>query len=402
MDSGPPSITPGQVMLGFPPPAEARPPAEGWDMPPWNTWTFRNIRRMFPTAPIRRSEKPWVFKESLVPLDSVTFENHKGEITTLDHHLAETNTNAIVVLHKGKLVFERYRQGMTAHDLHLSQSVSKSFIAALAGIVIAEGTLDPQQPLGDLIPELEGRAYGAATVRHVMDMASGVIFDESYENLESDVRRIDRAFGWLPRRPGDSQSIYEVAASLTESHPHGNRFDYRSIETDVLAWAIERAAGRHLTELMRDKLWQPTGMEDDGLYCVDGAGSCFADGGLNATIRDYARFGQLHLQDGARGRKQILPASFLDEIRDADPSLFGAPYNQTMPYGAYRNQMWVCHHVRGDYEARGIFGQRIWIDKETQTVVARFGAWPRPLVPHFTVDTHKSCRAIAAYLKAEA
>ena len=107
------------------------------------------------------------------------------------------------------------------------------------------------------------------------------------------------------------------------------------------------------------------------------------------------------LQGGARGRKQILPTAYLDEIRDADPSLFGDPYNQVLPYGAYKNKMWVCHHVRGDYAARGIYGQKIWIDPESDTVIAKFSAWPRPVMPHFAVDTHKACRAIAAYLKAK-
>jgi len=384
-------------------PPKLRVPFMDWDRPPWNRWSFQHVRELLPTAQVWRGNGP----SSLLPqlpmdLGGIEFERIDGVPTTLDTFLDDTYTDGFLVLHRGRIISERYFNGMNERTLHLSQSMAKSVTAAAAGRLVAKGMLDPSALVTHYLPELAATAYHGAILQQVLDMTSGVRFNEDYTDPHSDVGRIDVASGWKPAPPGTQdfpEHMWELILTLTtRERPHGESFAYRSIETDVLAFCMERASGRRLPELVSELLWQPMGADESACFTLDRAGYALADGGLNATLRDYARFGALYLNDGMFNGRQIVPAAWIKATRCGDHSLFGEPYTQTTPNGAYRNQFWIEDVSRPAIMCRGVFGQLIYIDDARDLVVVKLSSWPDFLNVEFGINTLRMIHALAREL----
>jgi CubicO group peptidase (beta-lactamase class C family) len=390
------------VMAGFPPPPERRVSLENWDQPPFNRWTFQRVRQVIPTREVSRGTEPACLLEGEPrDLDHVSFETVQGRTATLAQLLEETFTDGFLVLHRGKVVTERYFNGMQPATLHLSQSVAKTVVGTVAGILIHRGTLDPDAPLTRYVPELERCGYGDARLRHLLDMASGVRFTEDYGHPDSDMTKLDVASGWRPNTSGEApDSIYDLALTLPKECEHGTRFQYRSIETDVISWCMERATGLHLTELVGRELWAKLGAEWDACFTVDRAGTALSDGGFNATLRDYARFGQTILQDGRFNGGQIVPAEWVAACRSGDNALFGEPHRSHFPNGAYRNKWWIKDVSARVTMALGVFGQMIYVDPDAALVAVKLSTWPGYLNPEFNLDTIRAVEAVAAALNA--
>lgn len=356
-------------------------PREDWDRAPWNRWSFQHLREILPTAEVWRGDGPVAeFARCPQNLGAIRFPSARGDISVADF-LDNSCTDGFIVLHHGKVVFERYMNGMTERSLHLSQSVAKSFCGALVGIAAAAGAVDPQKPITHYLPELAATAYDGARVQHILDMGSGVAYSEEYTDPYSDVGRTDVASGWKPKPAGDTRdwprSMWQQVLGLKQREAeHGSRFSYRSIETDVLAFMLERVSGLRLPELLSREIWQKMGMEESACYTVDPEGYALADGGLNACLRDYARFGQMVAQDGFFNRRQIVPEAWIRETRRGNPDLFGAELKATMPRGAYRNQFWIEDFEKPVLECHGVFGQWIHSDPEHDLVIAKLSSWP--------------------------
>jgi hypothetical protein len=286
--------------------------------------------------------------------------------------------------------------------LHLSQSVAKSVTAGAAGALIGKGLLDPAAPVTQYIPELEATAYRGAKVAHILDMTSGVAFDESdYANRYSDVGMMDVASGWKPVPPGSDPGfrwpahVFEQILGLARLEAeHGSRFLYRSVETDVLAFCMERASGHRLPQIISDEIWAPMGAEESACITVDPAGYALASGGFNATLRDYARFGLLYLQDGGG----VLPPAWVADTRRGPHGLSNDYLRLSLPSGCYRNQFWVEDAGAETIMARGVFGQLIYIAPRHEMVVVKLSSYPDFLNLDFTLDTLAMIRAIAAEL----
>jgi CubicO group peptidase (beta-lactamase class C family) len=357
---------------------EMRVPREDWDRAPWNRWSFQHVREMVPTAAVWRGAGP----ASPLPrhhqaIDDITFVLD-GKSSTINAFLENSFTDGFIVLHRGSIIAERYMNGMTERTPHLSQSVAKSITGTVAGILAGRGVLDPQALITDYLPELEATAYRGAKVQHILDMTSGVDFDEEYTSLDSDIAKVDVASGWkTSSRPGWPRTMWQVILGLTRQEcDHGASFRYRSIETDVLAFVLERITGQRLPELVSRELWSPMGAEEDAYFTVDPSGYALADGGFNATLRDYARFGLLHAQNGIINGRQILPSDWIAATRQADHSKFLGDYRNTLPNGGYKNQFWIEDVSRRAYMARGVFGQYIYIDPDADFVVVKLSSWP--------------------------
>jgi hypothetical protein len=375
------------MMSGAPPfPPHARVTLGNWQDPPFNRWAFQHVRELIPTARISRGGGPgWQLPRAERDVMGIRFSAGGRELNVAEL-LSETYTDGFLVLHRGRIAAEHYYNGMTPDVPHLLMSVSKSVISAIAGILAGRGVLDISAQVEQIVPELGGTSFRGATVQGLLDMRAGTRFDENYDNPEADVRTYERVYLWRPDdgqpRPADALSYF---ATLSNDGPHGGPFRYRSILTDVLAWVIERAAGVRLHQLIATELWQPMGAEFDAEITLDAYGNPMADGGICATLRDMARFGQLFLQWGqAPNGRAVVPSAWVDDtIRgaaDGAQAFTAAESHPGYPSGAhYRNCWWVHNPRLPFWHASGINGQHVFVHGPSQTVVVKLSTWPTAL-----------------------
>jgi CubicO group peptidase (beta-lactamase class C family) len=361
------------------------------------------MSQLFPTAPVGRGSGPVsAFARRPQDVGGVTLTRLDGRSASVDEVLDDTYSDGFLVLHRGAIVCERYFNGMTAETRHLSQSVSKSLVGCLAGILIGRGLIDPDRPLEDYVPDLAAGGYAGAAVWQPLDMRSGVRFTEDYSDPQADFIYLDMAAGWKARsRPEAPATIRRLLAGVGRARPHGGPVQYRSIETDAVAWVCEAASGLPLQRLLAEAIWAPLGAERDAYFTVDGEGTCLADGGFNATLRDYGRFGQMCLELGAYNGRQIVPADWIDGSRRGDEAAFGtyhASQRAWYPAPCYRRQWWVLDNASGLSCARGVFGQLILVDPVHELVAVKLSSWPEFLNANHAVDSYRAVMAIAAAL----
>jgi CubicO group peptidase (beta-lactamase class C family) len=377
-------------------------PKPDWDRAPWNRWAFQNIRQILPTQEVWRGAGPIRTLPRLDrDLDGLEVRSVAGEACRLVDLLDETYTDGFLVLKNGAIVYERYFNGMDERTLHLSQSVAKSVTAGAAGSLIGKGIFSVDALVTDYLPELSVTAYSGARIQNVLDMTSGVRFDETYVNPYADVGQLDVSSGWKPP-PADSdpsfrwpRHVFEQILGLrTLERDHGQNFAYRSIETDVLAFCLERAAGLRLPELISREIWQRIGAEESACMTVDPAGYALASGGFNATLRDYGRFGLVYLENGAG----LFPASWVEATRSGNHQMFGPPYTDSLPQGAYRNQWWIEDPQSRSLMARGVFGQLIYVNWDHDIVAVKLSSWPDFLNTAFNIATLGAIHSIAGEL----
>jgi CubicO group peptidase (beta-lactamase class C family) len=377
-------------------------PKSEWDRPPWNRWSFQHVRDFLPTADVSRGDRPVrALPRDEQALDDMLVAGVDGAPVSLSAMLEQTYTDGFLVLKGGAVAYERYFNGMDARTLHLSQSLAKTFVGALTGILAGRRMIDIDAPITAVLPELEATAYRGARVRHLLDMTSGVRFSEDYADPLSGIGKADVASGWKPI-PADAdphiqwaRTMFELVLGLADRDAeHGKRFSYRSIETDVLAFVLERATGKSLPQLLSEELWQKLGMEESANMTVDSTGFALADGGLSACLRDYGRFGQMILAGG----EGIVPNEWIEATRSGDHVSFGAPYTAVLPQGAYRNQFWIEDPRSRNLMARGVFGQLIYVDWGHDMVVVKLSSWPEFVNPAWTIATLEAVRKIGVAL----
>lgn len=295
--------------------------------------------------------------------------------------VAERGITSLVVLRRGEIVFEDYYQGTGRDDLRVSWSVAKSFLATLIGLSVEDGAIASlDDPVTKYVPMLEGSAYDGATIRNVLNMASGVAFNEDYADYWSDINRMGRVIAL-------GRSLDDFAASLTERRAEpGTEFHYVSIDTHVLGMVLRGATGRSVPELMQERLFAPLKLDVDPYFLADGTGTAFVLGGLNMTARDYAKFGQMILQDGRWEGTEIVPTNWVREMT-AESAPGKVP--------RYGYQWWLPDDgAPGEVFARGLHGQYIWIDRTAGVVVAVNAADLNFLEPGVHEDNIEKMRSI--------
>ena len=367
-------------------------------------WAYSNIRRLMPTTSVSRGDGP----VSMLPradrddIDAVVFNPMgRGETMTWAQSLDANYTDGIVVLHRGRIVHERYFGALASHRQHIAWSVTKSFFGTIAAMLVVEGRLDPRAPVSDYLPELASSGLGNALVRQVLDMTTAIHYSEDYTNPDAEIWQHGRA-GSILSRPADyvgPESFYEFLATLRQAGPHGRSFAYKTVNTDVLGWILRRVTGVPLGELLRQRFWSLLGAEQDADLMVDSTGTEFAGGGLNCCLRDLARFGELLRNDGVCNGRRLVPTAALDDIRGgADPAHFAQAGYVTLPGWSYRNMWWVSHNEHGAYCARGIHGQGIYVDPKAEMVIARFASHPMAGNMNLDPTTLPAYHALARHL----
>jgi CubicO group peptidase (beta-lactamase class C family) len=392
------------IMKGFPPPKDKMVDATNWTMYPLNRWGFQNVQRFLPTAMLSESHGgvvPW--KKNLKNLDQLkikTLDKMKFEVRSL---MEMYNTDALVVVQGGKLVYERYWNGMTAHSQHWLASTSKSVIGTAAAILLDRGVLDREKLVKAYIPELADSGFAEATVGQLLDMTAGTAWDESMEELvnpKSFARQYGAAAGSWKIKGVDSDGVFAFLPSVEQDREHGKSFMYNSPQVDVLGWILTRATGKPLERIVSDEFWSFLGAESPAYYFLDTAGFAWATGGLCTTARDLARFGLLMLQDGQIHNRRIFPETVVTDIRrNGDTKAFSiGSHADLYPGGAYRNYWWIKNDDDGAYLAKGIYGQYIYINPKKDVVIVRFASEKVSADRERMKRIEASFKAIATYL----
>ena len=306
-----------------------------------------------------------------VPLDSDRDADPlpRGPQMALPDGLADwldaRRATSMVVLKDGAVVHESYHLGTAPDDLRIGWSLSKSFLSALAGIAVAEGRIASlDDPVTTYAPTLAGSAYDGATVRNVLQMATGVTFDEDYTDYDSDINRMGRVLAL-----GGEMDAFAAGLTKTFTKP-GTDWQYVSIDTHVLGMVIRGATGRTIPDLVVEKIIEPLGTERTPIYLTDGVGVAFVLGGLNMTTRDFARFGQMFLQGGRWKGHQIVPEDWVRA--STTPSAPTGPDE----YG-YGYQWWMPRDARPrEFMGRGIYGQYLYVNEPEGVVIVLTAADP--------------------------
>jgi len=369
---------------------------------PRTRWSFSHGRELGPTSNVWHGAGPVsVLPVALRDLDKLRFADEKGSDISWADMQARTYTDSILVLHKGKIVYERYLGITKTYLPHIAMSVTKSFVGTLAATLAAEGKLDPSAPVTQYIPELKDTAYGDAAVRQVMDMTIGVQYSENYADPKAEVWDYARSGGLLPTAAtyDGPKTFYDFLVKLKKEGKHDEAFAYKTVNAEVLAWIVKRATGQNLSDLLSERIWQKLGTENDAYFSVDSVGTEQGGGGLNLTLRDMARFGEMMRLNGKFNGQQIIPAAAVEDIRKgADPSKFAKAGYATLPGYSYRNMWWVGHNSHQTFEARGIHGQRIYIDPVAEMVIVKFSS--HPIAANGATDpvTYRAFQALANHL----
>lgn len=302
-------------------------------------------------------------------------------------------------------IAERYANGMTAATPHILMSVSKSMLGLLAGILAEKGVLAIDAMVTSLVPELKGSAFEGATLRHLLDMRAGLDFNEDYLATSGAIIEYRKSTNWNPLGPGETPSdLRSFLPTLRDTFgPHGGKFNYTSPCTDLLGWAIERAAGRRYADLMSEMLWRPMGAAHSAYITVDRLGAPRCAGGLCTTAMDLARVGQLLVQGGRRGERAVVPGGWIDDIeRNGDTAAweagnFGPFYPGRKMH--YRTKWYVEHGPSSPLLfGMGIHGQNLFVDRGRQLVIAKFSSQAPPLDEGLIQLTSRAVDAIRVYV----
>ncbi len=388
------------IMQGRPVPADKRVTLANWMSPPFNRWSLQHVSQILPVATVYRGDGPVApLPERSRDLASLRFEAAPGETLTIGQWLAASCTDGFIVLQDGAIVFEAYLNDMQPQTPHLSYSVSKSVVGILAGILAEAGALDPARSVEYYVPELKGSGFAGYRVRDLLDMLAAIDWDENYTDPDGSWRRWKDAIGWTPAA-GDAAALpdgnYGFLPTLRRDPDWPGGFKYVSPSAEVLGWVLERAGGMPLAELMSRKLWIPLGAQGDAFFTTDRAFAPAAAGGLGATLRDLARFGQMVLNAGRFNGRQIVSREWIADIRfngNREAWRTGQYRGFWNPAGAYRSLWYVAGDAGGSFEAIGIHGQRLYINPALNMVVVRLASAPEPVSRK---DYDLSSRAIAA------
>jgi len=374
-------------MVGSPPPAakQIRFEDDSFLEFPKIRWSLSHMRELLPTANVwRGSGAPSGIEAAAggtaaAGIDALTFDDMHGRPYSWEQSLYDTYTDGILVLHRGRRVYERYFGVLQPQLPHACFSITKSYAATLAATLIHEHVLDQDKTVAHYLPEMAGTAYQDATLRQVLDMQIGVAYSELYSDPQAHIWAYARA-GGLRARGADyagPRNFYEYLRTLRKEGEHGAAFSYKTVNTEVLCWVMNRVSGISLPELLSSRIWSRIGCEQDAYMSVDSIGVAMGGAGLSASLRDLARFGELLRCEGAWRGTQVIPAQVVADIRGgAEPAKFAPAGYTLLPGYSYRNMWWVSHNDLGTFEGRGIHGQRLYVAPKAELVIARFASHP--------------------------
>jgi len=380
---------------------------DNWAEAPHNRWSFLNLDEVLPTRVIRTCPDPVSLphrRDRVGVLDIATprfdgtgrIERH----SSVSDVIADTWTDGFLVMHRGQIVTELYCGQMAPDTRHLLMSVTKSIVGSVAACLVQDNLLDPNEQVEYIVKDLTDSGFKGATVRDLLDMRSGVRFNETYHDPDADVYLMEHAVGWRSPREDVPSTLRDFLRSLPSEDDHGGPFRYRSSETNALGWVCEEVSGRPMADLLSELVWRPMGAEWNAHITVDGVGSAVSDGGMSATLRDAARFGELIRRNGvAHDGTQVLPEWLTTDIllaaEDSKDAFAETNTPTGMPGGHYRNQFWVPYRQRSVVLCLGIHGQMVYINQRAGVTGVKLSTWPTAQNGTAFYDTLGAFEAIA-------
>jgi CubicO group peptidase (beta-lactamase class C family) len=351
-------------------PAGARQVFDGTMLPGVEVVTFEHSDTLFPVNRVLRGGAVRALPPAPAPIKNVHFHS-RGEEYDLFDYLADNRVAGLLVLKDGKVAFEDYELGAGPDTRWSSFSMAKSVASTLVGVALKQGLIGSlDDPLTRYLPQLKGGAYEGVSVRNIMQMASGVKWNETYTDPHSDRRKLlDKQ---LEQKPG---AILAYMNTLSKAGAPGSIWNYSTGESFLVGALLEAATHQPLATYLSQNLWTRLGMEHDATWWLESPGGMgLAGSGLGATLRDYGRFGLLVQQDGFIDGKQIVPAGWFQQAGSAHR--IGG---KSVDYG----YLWwpvpagdPTH--RGAFQAKGIFGQHLYINPRQKLVIVVLSARPKP------------------------
>ncbi len=286
----------------------------------------------------------------------------------VDDYLEHTVTEGLMIIHRDTVVYESYSNDLQPDETHISWSMAKSFVATMMGILHDEGRYGLMDPITKYLPELKHTGYDGVPIKHILQMSSGVGYDEDYSKFNSDINRFGRAFA-------AGAPLIDFVTTLESERESGTYNHYVSMDTQVLGFLISKLTGQSITEYMHSRIWEPMGMENHGEWIVDNTGMEMVLGGLNATLRDYAKLGLLYLNGGRYNDTQIISEEWVDMATTPDaPHLMPNQTELSSNHHGYGFQWWVPQYDDGDYLAGGIYNQFIYVQPDKDLVIVKLSA----------------------------
>lgn len=329
---------------------------------------FRHMDNIIGKRIVRKAVQATTFVKDPQPLPAAF--SYNGKKIDLQKFLKEQYTTGMIVIKDNKVAFEKYWLGNDEKSIVISWSVAKSMVSALIGIAVDEGFIrDILDPVSDYVPILKGTGYDNVPIKHVLQMSSGIHFDENYGDFNSDINRLGRLLAL-------NTSIDEFVASLKNNREPGTFNQYVSMDTQVLSMVLRQVTRKTVSEYMEEKLWKKIGTESDGYWLIDNRGVEIVFGCFNAVLRDYARFGLLYLNDGKCNGKKVIPSEWVKASVTPDaPHL--QPGDNPFSYWVlgYGYQWWIPQNPEGDFLAVGVAGQYIYVHPAHRLVIAKTSAY---------------------------
>ena len=323
---------------------------------------FSNMKEIFFNKKIVAQGQPSLFNTR--PTSLPESFNYRNNVTNTEAFLARRATTALLVLKDDQITYEKYFLGTQRDDKRISWSMAKSFVSILFGMQVDAGNIDIEQTVGAYLPEQAKSGYGNVKVKHVLQMSSGVKWNEDYLDFYSDINKMGRVLAI-------GGSLDQMTSELVNESTPGNAFHYVSMDTHVISMILRRVTNKSLVELIQQNLWNTIGMESDAYWLTDSHGAEFALGGLNVTTRDYARFGQLLLNNGEFNGKQIVSAQWI-KAATTPQAEYLKPQADKLGYGY---QIWLPPAAQqGEFFCVGVYGQYIYVNQQHNVVIVKNSA----------------------------
>ena len=374
-----------KIMKGSPPPIEYQVTLDNWRKYPFNSWSFVNVRNLIPTSPIYNNpDKEVILQKQLIDIDDLVID-HKNTSYKLKEIFKICDTDAFLVMHKGKIKFEFYDKFTRFNTPHIIFSVSKSLTSLLTGILVEKKVININNYISHILPETKGTAYEDATVRNVLDMSIASGFIEDYTGQAEIFKKYRSSTGWdLPETHSKQtlKGLHDFLSSMPKSNQkHGKKYHYCSPHSDLLGWIIERASGENYSKIMADLLFKKAGINHEANVTVDKWGASRAAGGISVSPYDLLLLSELVRNHGSNKNGQVIPAAWIEDFvnNKNNNSYLNQDNLERFPNGNYRSKWYQTGFKDNEYCAIGIHGQNIWINPQKEITIVRMSSASDPI-----------------------